>query len=252
MKAPYYDVVLMVAAVALLALGVPSYATKLDDSIESTAKNSYMFKTYLQGDDIKIQSKDGAVTLTGTVSEESHIQMAEDTLTYEPGVKSVINKLEIKGTHPAKKSDAWLSAKAKTTLLFHKSVSATTEVSTKDGIVTLKGEAASQAQKDLTTTYAKDIEGVKNVNNEMTVSKTSKKERAAMVGKIDDASISALVKITLLYHYSTSAINTTVATNSGVVTLTGKVKNKAEKDITTKVAKDVWGVKRVKNLMTIE
>jgi osmotically-inducible protein OsmY len=251
MKAPYYDVVLMVAAVALLALGVPSYATKLDDSIESTAKNSYMFKTYLQGDDIKIQSKDGAVTLTGTVSEESHIQMAEDTLTYEPGVKSVDNKLKIKGTYPAKKSDAWLSAKVKTTLLFHKSVSATTEVSTKDGIVTLKGEAASQAQKDLTTEYAKDIEGVKNVNNEMTVSKTSKKSHETMVGKIDDASISALVKMTLLYHYSTSAINTTVVTKRGAVTLTGKVKNKAEKDITTKVAKDVWGVKRVKNLMTI-
>jgi osmotically-inducible protein OsmY len=130
-------------------------------------------------------------------------------------------------------------------------VSATTEVSTKDGIVTLKGEAASQAQKDLTTEYAKDIEGVKNVNNEMTVSKTSKKSHETMVGKIDDASISALVKMTLLYHYSTSAINTTVVTKRGAVTLTGKVKNKAEKDITTKVAKDVWGVKRVKNLMTI-
>ena len=130
-------------------------------------------------------------------------------------------------------------------------MSATTEVSTKDGIVTLKGEAASQAQKDLTTEYAKDIEGVKNVNNEMTVSKTSKKSHETMVGKIDDASISALVKMTLLYHYSTSAINTTVVTKRGAVTLTGKVKNKAEKDITTKVAKDVWGVKRVKNLMTI-
>ena len=252
MKAPYYDVALIVAAVALLALGVPSFATKTDDSIESIAKNSYMFKTYLQGDDIKIQSKDGAVTLTGTVSEESHIQMAEDTLTYEPGVKSVVNKLEIKGTYPTKKSDAWLSAKVKTTLLFHKSVSAMTEVSTKDGIVTLKGDATSQAQKDLTTVYAKDIEGVKNVNNEMTIAKTLKKSHETMVGKIDDASISALVKMTLLYHYSTSAINTTVATNSGVVTLTGKVKNKADKDLTTKVAKDLWGVKSVKNRMTIE
>jgi len=47
-----------------------------------------------------------------------------------------------------------------------------TEVDVKDGIVTLQGEATSQAQKDLTTEYAKDVEGVKEVKNEMTVTKT--------------------------------------------------------------------------------
>ena len=51
-----------------------------------------------------------------------------------------------------------------------------TEVNTKDGIVTLKGDADNQAQKDLTTEYAKDVEGVKDVKNEMTVSKTCKKD----------------------------------------------------------------------------
>ena len=65
----------------------------------------------------------------------------------------------------------------KATLLFHRSVSAgTTEVDVKDGIVTLRGEAASQAQKDLTTEYAKDVEGVKDVNNEMTVDKDREKD----------------------------------------------------------------------------
>ncbi len=40
-----------------------------------------------------------------------------------PGVKSVDNRLEVKGDHPAEQSDAWLIAKVKTTLLFHRSVS---------------------------------------------------------------------------------------------------------------------------------
>ena len=140
----------------------------------------------------------------------------------------------------------------KTTLLFHRSVSAgTTEVDVKDGIVTLRGDAASQAQKELTTEYAKDVEGVKDVKNEMTVSKTSKKTRTAGE-KIDDASITAQVKMTLLYHRSTSALNTTVETNHGVVTLCGKASNAAEKDLATKLANDVNGVKSVKNRMTIE
>ena len=174
MKAKY-SVALMVAAVALLVISVPVHASKMDDRIESSAKKSYVFKTYLKDDDIKIQSKDGAVTLTGTVSEESHKSLAQETVAGLPGVKSVDNRLEVKGEHPAENSDAWLTAKVKTTLLFHRSVSATTEVNAKDGIVTLRGDAASQAQKDLTTEYAKDVEGVKDVKNEMTVSKTSKK-----------------------------------------------------------------------------
>jgi len=41
----------------------------------------------------------------------------------------------------------------------------------KDGMVTLKGMAASQAQKDLTTEYAKNIAGVKGVQNEIIASR---------------------------------------------------------------------------------
>ena len=237
--------------VALLAISMPVYASKMDDRIETSAKKSYVFKTYLKADDIKIQAKDGAVTLTGTVSEESHKSLAEETVASLPGVKSVDNKLELKGERPAENSDAWLITKVKAALLFHRSVSGfKTEVNVKDGIVTLQGEATSQAQKDLTTEYAKDIEGVKNVNNEMTVGKTSKKTRTAG-DKIDDASITAQVKMTLLYHRSTSALKTSVTTKKGVVTLGGKAKTAAEKDLATKFAKDVNGVKEVKNQMTI-
>jgi len=71
-----YATVLTAVAVALLGLGVPGYASKTDSRIESSARNSYLFKTYLQADDIKIQSMDGVVTLTGTVSEESHKSLA--------------------------------------------------------------------------------------------------------------------------------------------------------------------------------
>ncbi|MEI6314207.1 MAG: BON domain-containing protein [Syntrophus sp. (in: bacteria)] len=251
MKKMYRMVVMMVAAVALLAISLPVYASKMDSRIESSAKQSYVFKTYLNSDDIKIKSKDGVVTLTGTVSSESHKTLAQDTVTNLPGVKSVDNKLEIKGDSPSANSDAWLSAKVKTMLLFHRNVSGLTDVDTKDGIVTLRGEAASQAQKDLTTEYAKDVEGVKDVNNEMTVAKTSEKKQTTGE-KIDDASITAQVKMTLLYHRSTSAINTSVTTKRGVVTLKGKAANAAELSLAAKLTNNVNGVKSVKNKMTIE
>ena len=123
-----YSLWLIVAVVALLLTSVPVRASVIDDRIESSAQKSYVFTTYLQGDDIKIQSKDGVVTLTGTVSEESHKSLAQETVAGLPGVESVDNRLEVKGDHPAEKSDAWLKAKVKTTLLFHRNVSAMTEV----------------------------------------------------------------------------------------------------------------------------
>jgi len=247
-----YSISLMVAAVALLAISMPVHASKMDDRIESTAKKSYVFKTYLKDDDIKIQSREGAVTLTGTVSEESHKSLARETVAGLPGVKTVDNRLEVKGERPAEGSDAWLMMKVKTTLLFHRSVSGfKTEVNVKEGIVTLQGEATSQAQKDLTTEYAKDVEGVKDVKNGMTVAKTSKKGRT-VDAKIDDASITAQVKMTLIYHRATSALDTSVTTKKGAVTLRGKAKNAAEKDRATRLVNDVIGVKSVKNLMIIE
>jgi osmotically-inducible protein OsmY len=225
----------------------------MDDRIESSAKKSYVFKTYLKEDDIKIESKKGAVTLTGIVASEYHKSLAQETMTGLPGVKSVDNRLEIKGAPPTANSDDWLRDKVKITLLFHRSVSASkTEVDVKDGIVTLRGLATSQAQKELTTEYARDVEGVKDVKNEMTVYQTSKKARQTMGTKIDDASITAQVKMALLLHRSTSALSTTVATKHGVVTVGGKAKNTAEKDLVGKLVEDINGVKSVKNRMTTE
>ncbi len=254
-----FSLALMLAMVAVLSFSLPVQASAQDAQIESSAKQSYVFKTYLKDDDIKIKSKDGVVSLTGTVSEESRKSLAAETVASLPGVKSVDNKLEVKGEKHPELSDAWLMTKVKTTLLFRRSVSGfKTEVDVKDGVVILRGTAENQAQKDLATEYAKDIEGVKNVKNEMTVTKTGKelsketKDMRTAGDKIDDASITAMVKTTLLYHRSTSGLQTKVETKNGVVTLSGKAKNAAEKDLATKFAKDVNGVEDVNNRMTIE
>ena len=52
-----YSAVLMIAAFALVVISVPVHASRTDDRIESSAKKSYNFETYLKDDDIKIESK---------------------------------------------------------------------------------------------------------------------------------------------------------------------------------------------------
>ena len=243
---------LMAAVSTMLITSTPLRAADTDSRIESSAAKSYVFKTYLKDDSIKTVSKDGVVTLTGTVADASHKSMAENTVASLPDVKSVDNQLTIKGENPAEHSDAWITTKVKTTLLFHRNVSATgTSVYTKDGIVTLQGVASSMAQKELTTEYAKDIDNVKSVKNEMTIAKTPATPGASIGDKIDDASITAQVKSSLLSHHSTSAMHTGVSTTDGVVTLSGIAKNDAEKSLVTKLVTDINGVTSVINNMTV-
>jgi len=231
---------------------VSVFASQTDERIESSAQKSYVFKTYLQDDSVKVQSKDGVVTLVGTVDEESHKSLAQETVASLPGVKSVDNQLELKGDQPPENSDRWLSMKVKGALLFNRYVSAVkTQVFVNDGIVTLKGEADNQAQKDLTGEYAKDVEGIKDVKNEMTLAKIEPKTQESLSDKVDDASITAQVKMAFLSHHSTSAFKTGVDTNNGVVTLSGDVSTGAGKDMATKVANDVNGVKNVVNNMNV-
>ena len=243
---------ILVAVSALLLAGAPLRASQTDDRIESSAKKSYVFQHYLTDDSIKIESQNGVVTLTGTVAEGSHIGLARDTVSGLPDVKSVDNLLTVKGEAPAEHSDTWIALKVKTALLFHHNVRATkTDVNVKDGIVTLSGEATSMAQKELTTEYAKDIDNVKEVKNEMTVAKNPAKPEETVGEKIDDASITAQVKASLLSHRSTSALKTKVQTTDGVVTVSGIAKNAAEKSLVTKLVTDIDGVSSVVNNMTI-
>lgn len=234
-----------IAAAVLIVTAVPLFASDADDRIESSFKKSYVYKTYLKDENIKISSKNGIVKLSGEVLDESHKPMAQDTVEALPGVKSVENTIVIKND----KSDTWIKIKIQTVLAFHSNVNASkADINVKNGVVTLKGKAISQAQKELTTEYAKDVEGVKEVKNEMTLLKADD----TIGEKIDDASITAQVKMTLMMHKSTGVIRTNVTTNNGIVTLSGKAKSEAERDLVAKLAEDVQGVNNVVNKMTIE
>jgi hyperosmotically inducible protein len=242
-------------ASAMMIIGICGtlLASQTGDRIEATAKKSYVFKTYLKGDDIKIKvTDDSIVTLTGTVSEWSHRSLAEETVGGIAGVKRVDNKLEAKGGQPAETSDIWIGMKVKTTLMFHRQVSGLkTEVDVKEGVVTLRGKASSEVQKELAVEYAKDVDGVKSVKNDMVVEKAGKTTVEKVGDFVDDASITSQVKLALLFHRSTSAVKTKVETKDGTVTVSGVAKNGAEKDLVEKLVNDINGVKAVKNEMTV-
>jgi len=203
-----YSTVLLTAASVMLLLSSPGYASNIDNRIESSAKESYIFKRYLNEDVIQVTSKDGVVTLTGSVADEFHKQLAMETVAGLPGVLVVDNQLLLKNANTASGSDSLVSERVKLAMLHHRNLSSLKpDIQVKNGVVTIRGEAASKAQIDLATEYIKDVDGVKEVKNDMVVANAGKTmgEKVEDVGaSIDDASITALVKANLLYHRSTS------------------------------------------------
>jgi hyperosmotically inducible protein len=252
MEKKYQKTLLMGIAAWLMITGFLA-AMETDARIEATAKQSYVFKTYLKGDDIRILSQDGVVTLTGTVASEPHAILAAETVADLPGVKSVDNKLEVIGGIPEKNSDIWIQMTVKNMLMLHGNLNIDNpQVDVKDGLVTLHGEVDSQAEKALTAEYVKDIDGVKDVDNKMTLATAPKSERKTIKEFIDDASIKSQIKLALLLHRGTNAFRASISVNRGVVTVSGMAKNAAEKELVSKRIEDIHGVVSIDNRMTIE
>lgn len=235
--------ILVAAPVALFA------SAETDRKIEDAAEASYNYRTVLE-DNVKVKATDGIVTLTGTVEDKDHKALAADTVENLPGVTAVKNEIVVKASHP-EHSDAWIAFKVRSRLLVKGHVSATsTKVAVNEGVVTLTGTADSDAQKELTAAYAKDIEWVKSVKNDLVV--TIPAPGSTIGEKIDDASITSQMKYALLTNKATSAVKTKVDTIDGVVSITGEAASDAEKALVTKLAQDVRGVKSVKNDMTVK
>ena len=241
-------IIASLSVATLIALNTLAFASSADDAIESSFKKSYVYRTYLKDEKIKISSKEGVVVLSGEVFDDAHKPMAEHTAEELFGVKSVDNKIVVREDRLPENSDTWIRMKVQTALVFHSQVSASkTEVYVTNGVVTLKGIATSAARRDLTTEYAKKVEGVKSVSNQMKLVKPE-----PISGTIDDASITAQVKMTLILHGSTSAMRTSVKTKDGIVTVGGKAQNSAEIDLVTKLVEDVEGVSYIINTMSVD
>ena len=224
--------------------------SETDRKIEDAAKASYNYRTLLDKQ-VTVKANEGVVTLTGMVADKELQSIAKDTVSNLPGVTRVDNQITL---DPAmvEYSDAWMAWKIRYQLLARANVSyLDTKVGVTEGVATLTGTAANAAEKDLAGVYAEEIEGVKSVNNQITIV-AEPQDPKKVAQSIDDASISSRVRNLLASDKSTSGIKTTVATADGVVTLTGVAGSKDEKTLVGTVTKSIRGVKSVTNDMTVK
>ena len=250
---PLSDSLPILAALILLCLSqAPIHAAETDTVIAASIAKTYIYSSYLKDDAVKIEVKDNVVVLTGQVSEASHKYVAGEVAAGVAGVVKVDNQLEVK-FEGSEKSDTWIRSKVRSVLSLHRNVSdTTTQVDVKDGVITLRGEAINDVQRDLATAYAGDIKEVVRVINVMTVRTQVVTDPRQPEFRIDDASVTALVRSALMNHRSTSALRTKVQVLNGEVSIAGIAQNAGEKLRVTQLVADLRGVTSVKNMMVIE
>ena len=236
--------VLFASPVALIAL------PETDRHIEDAAKASYNFSTVLENH-VAVKANDGVVTLTGIVGDRNLKGLAEDTVSYLPGVTRVDDQIALDPAL-AEHSDERIAIKLRTQLLVRCIVSAAhTTVRVEDGVVTLTGTANSQSQKKLTGEFATEVDGVRSVMNDIVVN-ASPVRAEAVGGENDDASITSQVNYVLLTHRATSALKAKVTTTEGCVVITGEAATDAERSLAGKLAGSIRSVMAVTNNMTVK
>ena len=115
------------------------------------------------------------------------------------------------------------------------------DVSTSQGIVTLSGSVNNLLAKERAVMAAKSIRGVREVIDKITVTPVSR----------SDEDIRKDIQTALQQDPATESYQTTVSVQGAVATLTGSVGTYAEKQLATRIANGVKGVKEVRNDVTI-
>jgi len=127
------------------------------------------------------------------------------------------------------------------------------KVTVNSGNVILTGTVQGDTEKELAGEIAKGVDGVGTVTNNLKVEKSTRRShKPSFTQTVDDATTTAAIKSKLLMNSSTSGLDIHVKTVNGIVTLTGTVKSKAEKQLAGKLASNTEGALKVKNNLSVK
>jgi hyperosmotically inducible protein len=256
--------------VCLIAIGVWHYVqgkngsvkaawSSIKESSEDAAtttkvRTALRLSKHVSPFDIDVNTKQGAVSLTGQVPSEEVKAMAGAIAQDTSGVKELHNNLVVDpGTRPNPEASrltervADLEIKMIIEDALHKSPELKErpiELVVRERKVNLNGVAETESQKRLAEQIAWGVQGVVGVTNNMTVTTTTP-------NAIPEDKLAKRVEFEL---YSTKAfsLNTLqIHSLDGTVTLAGTVSTRAEKLLAEKIAQTVNGVRKVVNNLSV-
>ena len=216
---------------------------KTDTEIKSDVLLELKYEPSVKVTDIGVLVKDGTVTLTGFATSYGEKYDAVQTAKRVGGVRAIADEIEVKFAGSSKHDDSDIAAAAANNIewLSWNMPGKTVQVTVQKGWITLEGQVEWWYQKDAAENTVRYLSGVKGVSNQI---KIKSKVTAAKVEKEIQASFerSALL----------DAKKIEVETSGSKVTLTGKVRNHAERDEAERIAWASPGVYSVDNELSVE
>jgi osmotically-inducible protein OsmY len=158
--------------------------------------------------------------------------------------------------------DAWIDGRLEATFLFNEHLNSfdiATDVN--NGVVRLDGAVESEVERDLAGQIARSIDGVRGVENELTVNASGVRQaRNSDAGReaqgfrqaVLDATLTARIKSKLLANGNVSGLAVDVDSRGGGVTLSGVVASEEEKELIASIAINTEGATSVNNRLTVE
>jgi len=122
------------------------------------------------------------------------------------------------------------------------------KVETRKGQVQLSGFVGSQARVDHAVALTRKVEGVKGVENGMSVMQG----KASVGNTFDDGVITAKVKSALLSDPGVKSFDIAIVTRKGQVQLSGYVDSQTQINRAVEVARGVEGVQSIGNEMSVK
>ena len=215
---------------------------KSDTELKTDVLTELKYEPAVNVADIGVLVKDGTVTLNGFATSYGEKWNAVHAAKRVSGVNAIADDIVVKLPDSWERSDGDIAAAVASRLDWSSSVpERAATVMVRDGRVTLEGEVEWWYQKNAAENAVRDLTGVKGVTNLITI-------KPRLVASEIETSIEAAFERNALVD----AEAVRVETSGNKVTLSGKVRNYAERDEAQRVAWAAPGVYSVDNLLTVE
>jgi hyperosmotically inducible protein len=227
----------------------------------------------------------GIVVLEGEVEDADDKTEAVRVARETEGVTRVEDRLRVKAdaagigeSRPADapgtvglidQPDPWVTAKIQAKYFVDDDVKGRhINVNTNEGVVTLSGTVADEAERRQALALARNTDGVREVTDQLNVDPSADRDRYGAAGptvgeaertvgradaemKRPDAWITTKIQSKYFLDADVKGHQINVDTNDGVVTLKGTVANEQHKAEAAEIARDTEGVTRVVNQLTV-
>ena len=214
-------------------------------------------------------ASDGVVTLEGEVEATADRTEAVRIARATEGVTRVEDRLRVKGkaggdvdASKLERPDVWLTAKVQSKYFLDDLVKLRNiDVATQNGVVTLNGAVASEAERRQAVALARTTEGVREVSDRLKVDasavaasgepSTASSLAPAADLKRPDPWITMKVQSQFFLDPQIKAHEINVDTSGGVVLLKGSVQTTEQKRKAEQIARETEGVLRVVNQLIV-